>query len=111
MKTNNKDKMIEEAVEEWYKIPPELRHSNDSCLRQILSTLLTKHEEAVVERERKAIKKILTTKLDLDNMLEGWERYWIDTGDGDYIEQCIECENSLRILQALTPNNPTSDNK
>jgi len=49
MKTNNKDKMIEEAVEEWYKIPPELRHSNDSCLRQILSTLLTKHEEAVVD--------------------------------------------------------------
>lgn len=49
MKANNKDKMIEEAVEEWYKIPPELRHSNDSCLRQILSTLLTKHEEAVVD--------------------------------------------------------------
>ena len=59
--------------------------------------------EVVVERMRKD----LTQTLDIANMLEGWERYWKEVDDGRYVQWCVECENSDKILQALTqPNNP-----
>ena len=67
-----------------------------------LVKMLMEDEIMGIEKKiREEILKELTEKLDLDNMLEGYEKHWIDVGNGRYIEHCIECENSKRIKELL----------
>lgn len=124
MKTNNKDKMIEEAVEkivsnagdcvygmnidcsmqEAKRLHSELGTSPllQKQITETLTTLLTKHEEAVVERHAKEINRILNL-----------HSKPIAEGGLDYVKAFEEMERYEKKLykKALTPDNSTSDNK
>ena len=84
------EEIIKELTEDWYKFPPELRHSNDSILRIVLAKALTtkdQEKEEAVRAERARI-KALFPKLNPNSTSWG----------------TAEME---RILKAL----PTEDNK
>ena len=79
-----------------------------------LAEILTFFEKAlqdtidtVVAEERERVLEALTTTKDTTQMLQGWERYWIEVKPNRFVENCIECENTVRILKALdnTPPN------
>jgi len=63
--------------------------------------------DTVVAEERERVLEALTTTKDTTQMLQGWERYWIEVTPNRFVENCIECENTSRILKALdnTPPN------
>lgn len=76
---------------------------------RLIKAFIRKVEDEAVARERERITEILTKKINPNEMLKGWERYWKDMGDGNFIECCYECENSNRISEALSQD-ITSDN-
>ena len=51
--------------------------------------------------ERKRMSEVLTVNLDMSQMLDGWDKYWIDAKNGRYIEGCAECGNSKRIKESI----------
>ena len=58
--------------------------------------------ERCVGEERELLKGKLARQLDINQMSEGWERWWVRL-DGDYfVERCLECENTEKILNVLT---------
>lgn len=58
--------------------------------------------EAILNTKRE-IKQQLTHELNTYEMLKGWEKHWVDVGDGRYVQNCLECENSTKIIKALNP--------
>ena len=70
-------------------------------LKEYLTKALTQAHQAGIDEAVEITRKHLLHKLDLNNVLEGYEHYWEDMGNGDYIEKCIECENDGRILKAI----------
>lgn len=58
------------------------------------------YQQALSDVE-KGLGKTLTQKIDKKNFLKGWEKHWIPTGNSRYIERCIECQNSDKIIKAL----------
>jgi hypothetical protein len=57
--------------------------------------------DTVLEEERERTLEILTTTINANQMLRGWERYWKEVEPNRFVENCIECENTSRILKAL----------
>jgi len=62
--------------------------------------------DTVLEEEREQVLESLTTTEDTSQMLEGWERYWIEVETNRFVENCIECENTVRILKDLDKTPP-----
>ena len=63
--------------------------------------------DTVLEKERERVLEALTVK-DRSQMLEGWERYWIEVETDRFVENCIECDNTFRILKALDKTPPNT---
>ena len=74
----------------------------------ILTQTLQETIDTVLEEERKRVLEALTTTKDTDQMLEGWERYWIEVETDRFVENCIECDNTFRILKALDKTPPNT---
>ena len=123
---NTHKKLIEEKVAElnefdFYtdggnigadEVEPWLRKALQDTIDTV--SMIVREEEAVeynkiidtvLEGERERVLKCLTTPLETKEMLEGWERYWEKVEEDKYVENCIECENTKRILEGLTPLN------
>ena len=62
--------------------------------------------DTVLKEERERTLEILTTTINANQMLRGWERYWKEVEPNRFVENCIECENTSRILKALDKTPP-----
>ena len=62
--------------------------------------------DTVLEEERERMLEALTTPLDPEQILKGWEKYWIEVETDRFVENCIECDNAARILKALDKTPP-----
>ena len=71
-------------------------------LRQTLQDTI----DTVLKEERERTLEILTTTINANQMLRGWERYWKEVEPNRFVENCIECENTSRILKALDKTPP-----
>ena len=99
------EQRIRKLIEQELWTGDVLPYDGITRLAQTWDQELTFSKEQAVQEERERIKNIITTKLNLSKMLPGWERYWVNMGNGGYVEQCQECELSRKIIIALTPPN------
>jgi len=78
----------------------------DKELRIVLNKTLQDTMDTVLKEERERTLEILTTTINANQMLRGWERYWKEVEPNRFVENCIECENTSRILKALDKTPP-----
>jgi hypothetical protein len=83
----NWEKQFDEQL--GYAFDPVQRHHIKAFISQLL------------KEKDKQMKQQLTHKLDMAEMLEGWEGDCIHVGGGRYVENCLECENATKIINAL----------
>ena len=77
-------------------------HTPEEWLTQTLQDTIN----TALEGERKRTLEILTTTINANQMLRGWERYWKEVEPNRFVENCIECENTSRILKTLDKTPP-----
>lgn len=95
--TNSMQERFDEKFSVGYfslRTPMEIRKQFKDFIQQEIDI-------AVAEREKEIVKE-LTEELDMSKMLEGFERYWQKHTSGRYIERCIECGNTDKILRVLS---------
>ena len=74
--------------------------------KEALNKTLQDTIDTVLKEERERTLEILTTTINANQMLRGWERYWKEVEPNRFVENCIECENTSRILKALDKTPP-----
>jgi len=109
---NNKhQELIEEKVNKYTEAKALFRLGEGELerwarLQNLLVEILQDTIDTVLKEERKRVLEALTTTKDTTQMLQGWERYWIEVKPNRFVENCIECENTVRILKALDTTPP-----
>lgn len=82
--------------------PIKAREDQTRLIAQELKKAYSQGLQKGKEEERERGKQILTTKVNKEEMLDGWEKWWKNIGGERYVENCMECENATRIIESLT---------